>query len=108
MKNEPFKAFMYDLRTESFAYAAERVMCRINPYAQLREAREWVEDLNGVAEALSDDVMQLERDYAALKDRNTRLEEELASLRTYFRRAVAQLPQGRVLELYNDMSNDRD
>ena len=102
-----FKAFMYDLRTDGFVYAVKSTVREFNPYAQLRDAREWVEDLNGVVEALSDDVLQLEATIARLEERNTRLERE-ATLRTkYFRRAVAQLPQGRVLELYNDMSNDR-
>jgi hypothetical protein len=61
------KAFMLDLREEGFGYAVKRMACRINPYAQLREAREWVGDQREIIEALAQDVVQLERDYAALR-----------------------------------------
>jgi Tfp pilus assembly protein PilF len=102
-----FKAFMYDLRTEGFVYAVKSTVREFNPYAQLRDARAWMEDMNGVIEALSDDVLQLEATIEQLEKRNARLEWEVTLQTKYFRRAVAQLPQGRVLDLYYDMSNDR-
>jgi len=75
------KAFMLDLREEGFGYAVKRMACRINPYAQLRDAREWVGDQREIIEALAQDVVQLERDYAALAGRNERLERDYAALR---------------------------
>jgi hypothetical protein len=62
-----FKAFMYDLRADGFVYAVKSTVREFNPYAQLRDARAWVEDQREIIEALAQDVVQLERDYAALR-----------------------------------------
>lgn len=62
-----FKAFMYDLRTDGFVYAVKSTVREFNPYAQLRDAREWVEDQRDTIEQLAQALVQLERDYAALR-----------------------------------------
>ena len=62
-----FKAFMYDLRTDGFIYAVKSTVREFNPYAQLRDARAWIEDQRETIEALAQEVVQLEAQLEATK-----------------------------------------
>lgn len=62
-----FKAFMYDLRTDGFVYAVKSTVREFNPYAQLRDARAWMEDQRETIEALAQEVVRLEAQLEATK-----------------------------------------